>query len=137
MTIYTVQNLNKFADDLEIKIEKFVRWTALAALRGVTEKSPVNTGRFKGSWNVAKGSPNLRVLSPGPASVPKRGSRSGVKSLSVSEYPYVKRYVTNNLDYGPSLEDGHSGQAPNGMVALTLVELQDYMKKTAAKLKNS
>jgi hypothetical protein len=33
-------------------------------------------------------------------------------------------YLVNNLPYGPSLERGHSRQAPTGMVGITVAEFQ-------------
>jgi len=136
--VYAMYNLGDYADDLEIKIEKFVRRTALAGLRGVTEKSPVKTGRFKGSWNIAVNKPNLKTLA-GPAGVSKKGRRSGARKLSAAQDPYTKRYVTNNLDYAQVLENGSSKQTdhmPGGIVKLTMIELEDEMKREAARLKN-
>ena len=38
-------------------------------------------------------------------------------------------WIQNNAPYGPALEDGHSGQAPSGMVAVTFAELEVMFAK--------
>lgn len=36
-------------------------------------------------------------------------------------------FITNNTEYGESLENGHSGQAPNGMVKITFAEVSEAL----------
>jgi len=43
-------------------------------------------------------------------------------------------YIQNSLPYMQALEDGHSSQAPNGMVALTETEFHDYIQKAIGEL---
>jgi len=44
-------------------------------------------------------------------------------------------YIQNSLPYMQALEDGHSTQAPAGMVAITQTEFQDYIQKALGELK--
>ena len=44
-------------------------------------------------------------------------------------------YIQNSVPYIQALEDGHSRQAPNGMVALTQIEFKDFLTKALAELK--
>jgi hypothetical protein len=44
-------------------------------------------------------------------------------------------YIQNCVPYIKRLEEGHSRQAPHGMVALTEIEFKDYMSKALAALK--
>jgi hypothetical protein len=44
-------------------------------------------------------------------------------------------YLTNNLPYAQSLEDGHSTQSPSGMVGLAISEWRDIVKSNAEKVK--
>jgi hypothetical protein len=131
MTIYTVNTLHKWADKLAIKVELLTQSLAMSALEGVTMKSPTDTGRFKNSWQIAAGKPNLAVLPKG-----NYGSDFTMPDPPQVKDPYTKLFVTNNLDYGPALEDGHSGFAPDGMVKLTMLEVRVHIKSAARKLKN-
>lgn len=38
-------------------------------------------------------------------------------------------YITNSLPYAQALEDGHSSQAPAGMVGLTILDFQSIINK--------
>lgn len=44
-------------------------------------------------------------------------------------------YIQNSVPYIQALEDGHSRQAPNGMVGLTQLEFKGFLTKTLAALK--
>ena len=44
-------------------------------------------------------------------------------------------YIQNSVPYIQALEDGHSTQAPAGMVAITQTEFQDYIQKALGELK--
>jgi hypothetical protein len=44
-------------------------------------------------------------------------------------------YIANNLDYGPALEDGHSKQAPHGMVGLTKIKFQGILRDAVEDLR--
>ncbi len=43
-------------------------------------------------------------------------------------------YIQNSLPYMQALEDGHSTQAPAGIVAVTEVEFHDYVQKAIGEL---
>ena len=40
-------------------------------------------------------------------------------------------YISNSTPYGQRLEEGHSTQAPLGMVALTKIQFQQYIRDNA------
>lgn len=52
--------------------------------------------------------------------------------LTVGQTDFV---VNNDAEYISYLEDGHSGQAPNGMVAVTLNEMDAIVEEEVKKLK--
>ena len=43
-------------------------------------------------------------------------------------------FIQNSVPYIQALEDGHSRQAPNGMVALTQIEFKDFLTKALAEI---
>lgn len=107
-----------------------VRKIALDMFSRVIMKSPVDTGRFKGNWQVAIGSIPSGTLEiadkDGTATIAKVTAETlGVKAGDVI-------YLVNNLAYARPLEYGHSKQAPNGMVRLTIAEYGPVVSQAAA-----
>ena len=104
------------------KLDLAVRKIALELFSRVILKSPVDTGRFRGNWQVAIGALPNGTLDledrTGQATISAATARTaGVEAGDII-------YLTNNLSYGPRLEEGYSQQAPAGMVALTIQEFQ-------------
>jgi len=98
---------------------------------GARRKPPAGYvgGRFRGNWQYG----NL-----GQQSVPMQRlddiDPSGAISISritkgvLEAEPANMHYLVNNLPYAQRLENGWSKQAPQGMVALTVVEFQDIVR---------
>jgi hypothetical protein len=107
-------------------MNNFKRALGLEALKRVVQRSPVDTGRFRANWQLSVGAPaHGEVEGEFDAGV-GGGARvvheQGAALARVA--PGQDVYLANNLPYAGALEDGHSGQAPEGMVALTVQELQ-------------
>lgn len=130
-----MSNAAKFTADLERAYQEKVilrtlsvqKKLALEALRRVVMKSPVDTGRFRGNWQVSVG-----VTEDGTVEVTdKSGSETinkGVRPISaLSKFDTV--YIQNNLPYAERLENGWSQQAPAGMVAVTVAEIEAFMNQ--------
>ena len=116
-----------FKDQVEGKIVEATKLLAMEALQRVVMKSPVDTGRFRGNWRVTIGSPASTPISR----IDKGGGTTiGVGSSVIGRInePRVV-YLTNNLPYAVRLEEGWSKQAPAGMVAVTIAELQAFFSK--------
>lgn len=113
-----------FKNEVEERIVLVAQKIGMEALRRVVLKSPVDTGRFRGNWLVAIGSPAGGTV----ARTDKSGGETIREGSSVitglSEAQAI--YLTNNLPYASALENGHSKQAPGGMVAVTLAELEAF-----------
>jgi len=116
-------SLEKFGKLTEEKHTKLIRMVALDVLRRVVLKSPVRTGRFRANWNVGIGSPDLSTTEETANTAMQKGAAvvEGVKDGNVAIY------VSNNLDYAEALEHGHSKQAPQGVVGVTVAEMQATM----------
>ena len=107
-------DLNKFAKSMNIELETVVRKLAFEVYKGVTQKTPVDTGRAKANWMLGYGSINSRITNNTTFSLVQPPKGSGKRPI----------YITNNLPYISKLENGSSKQAPNGMVNLTMNEVQ-------------
>jgi hypothetical protein len=120
---FTLQ-LNKEIADTEEKIEDAIALIALDSLRGVVRKSPVDTGRFRGNWIVSKNAANTTSSQV----TDKNGGQTITKGSGVINTFKMNAdsriIIQNNLPYANRLENGWSKQAPNGMVALTVAEMQ-------------
>ena len=97
-----------------------IRKVAIDASVKILERSPVDTGRFRASWRFNEGSVDDTVAPPGPNSVPS----VSIPQLS-GEEPF---YISNSLPYAIALEEGHSQQAPLGIVGITVAELEADLK---------
>lgn len=93
----------------------------LEAVGRIVRRTPVDTGRARGSWQVTVGSPASgvpdRLDLAGTAEPDKVGRMAGSILFG------IPTYIVSNLDYMDKLEHGSSKQAPNGMVALTAAEI--------------
>ncbi|MBX5238625.1 HK97 gp10 family phage protein [Rhizobium sp. NLR22b] len=117
------QLADELTDDAILAVTKKV---TLQALRGVVLKSPVDTGRFRGNWNV---SVNVADMSTSD-SLDKNGGSTITRGAAVVEalVPYTVVWVSNGLPYARRLENGHSKQAPAGVVALTVAEIESQFR---------
>jgi hypothetical protein len=87
-------------------------------------------GTFRANWQLGIGS-----LKPGELKdKDKTGGPTIAKvTAGIPAKPAGGVYfIGNNLDYGPALEDGHSTQAPFGMVSLTSVEFGGIVDQAVA-----
>jgi hypothetical protein len=96
----------------------------------VEQKTPVSTGRARSGWYQAvvglKGSWSDRGSSPDMIELGKsEGLFEDVKKNNYDRYIYIE----NQVPYIMSLERGWSKQAPAGMLALTILEMQGKLKK--------
>jgi hypothetical protein len=107
-------DLNKFAKSMDIELETVVRKLAFEVYKGVTQKTPVDTGRAKANWMLGYGSINSTITNNTTFTLVQPPKGSGKRPI----------YITNNLPYISKLENGSSKQAPNGMVNLTMNEVQ-------------
>ncbi|QDP65865.1 MAG: hypothetical protein Unbinned7865contig1001_64 [Prokaryotic dsDNA virus sp.] len=121
---FALQIKQEWADKVE-DLEEATALIGLTAFRGVVQKSPVDSGRFRGNWNASIGEPNFtttETVDPsGSATISAATTTLGAYDAT-DGFPAIN--ISNGLPYGPRLEDGYSGQAPNGMVALTITEIE-------------
>lgn len=117
-------NLDEAYDKLvEGQFLIFKQKIALQALIGITNKMPVDTGRARANTTVS-----LAALNPSLTfRVDKSGADTigrGSSMIKSDSDPFGAVFVQNNLPYINRLENGHSKQAPLGMFALTIAEIE-------------
>ncbi|EML5901685.1 TPA: hypothetical protein MYP48_004312 [Citrobacter freundii] len=93
-------------------------------------------GRFKNNWYVGFDSQPTQSNDTPDAS----GQGSNSRGLAVLEVFRVGQissiYFTNNMPYAAALENGHSGQAPGGMVGITALDAAQLFRKAMSEVSN-
>ncbi|HFO0817743.1 TPA: hypothetical protein ACHIOO_000574 [Enterobacter hormaechei] len=93
-------------------------------------------GRFKNNWYVGFDSQPTETNDTPDASGQGSNSR-GLAVLEVFRVGQVSAiYFTNNLPYAQALENGHSSQAPGGMVGLTALDAAIYFREAMNEVRN-
>tara|TARA_R100001440_G_C2521804_1_gene118953 strand:- start:1760 stop:2191 length:432 start_codon:yes stop_codon:yes gene_type:complete len=135
-------------ENIEKLPEKVVRGTVLGMFSRIVKRSPVDTGRFRGNWQITIDAP-----ATGQLGADKGGGRAIAAATSVAQgqrFPANAYFITNNMPYGEKLEfggyptapknptgktqGGFSAQAPSGMVRVSIAEFEKVIKEAAAKV---
>lgn len=118
--------LDKLAAKAKSDVERVGRQATFALFDAVQQKSPVDTGRFRGNWQFGIGAvPNgtVEVDDKGGA----QAQAEAAKALNAKLGGVI--YYVNNLPYARRLEYGYSNQAPQGMVRLSVGEFRSAVAK--------
>jgi hypothetical protein len=112
----------------EQQVEQLLRATVLEADRRLKERSPVDTGRFRFSWQIGENSDSGTPAPPGQY----RGNAA--PPLAINYQAGQERLgnvysIHNNLPYAEPLAQGHSPQAPAGWVDLVGREMQSFVAR--------
>lgn len=126
-----------FAAKAGANAELVTRRAALGIFSNVIEKSPVDTGRFKGNWQCA-----ISAVPAGETNTPDKSPLGDVGTVAIVRADQTMLdfklgdviYFVNNLNYSLSLEYGHSKQAPSGMVRLSIGEWNTAVAKAVSEL---
>lgn len=125
----TTTNAPQFIEELRA-FEKVVREEGVtlqrkvgrALIEGLVRKTPVRSGKARANWQVTLGAPAAGVVEKvdptGEATI--AAGNSVLREMRLGD----TMHFTNNLDYIQKLEEGSSDQAPAGMVAVTLAEVE-------------
>lgn len=111
----------------DVKVPELIRQAekkiAFEALRRIILKSPVDTGLFRANWQVGIEIPNRDI-----AESVTNNAQARAGAVLESLKPFDVIWICNNLAYAEKLEHGHSKQAPQGMVAITVQEIEEWFK---------
>ena len=137
-------DLNEYVNDKETKIKEVRKTYAFALYSSIVKKTPVDTGRARGNWNISVGHDDTIA-----------STRTKPQYKSVDEVPKVEGdepiYISNNLPYITKLEyggypnppkkgngktvNGYSKQAPEGMVGVTLANNENIFNSAVRSVK--
>jgi len=116
---------------------KETRRLALAGLKGVITKSPVDEGTFKGNWNVGINNSDNSIDDDRDDSTPLGSFDASLfndGSTIIGTFKNGQNIaISNNMPYGNRLEYGYSPQS-KGMIRRTFEELKNYLKSRNKKV---
>lgn len=128
------KNLNQFNRELTVFAKqtipaenlKLQKRIALDLLRRIVFRTPVDTGRARGNWQVATGAAGGRSTD---TTDKEGGATIGAGSAVVAgARPFGVITIYNNLDYIKFLEGGSSRKSPRGMVAVSITEVEGQFR---------
>ena len=142
-------DIQKFAQKCGANADLVTRKVVLDIGRSLVEKTPVGNpdlwqnpdnkpdgyvgGHARANWSHSIGAlvnqEFKEIDATGGASIDRIISSVPIKAAG------KVHYIQNSVPYIQALEDGHSTQAPAGMVAITQTEFQDYIQKALGELK--
>ena len=139
-------DLTEYARKKSVEIKEVRKAYAFALYSSIVKKTPVDTGRARGNWNVSVGSPDTSITEN---TQPKFKSAESLPNPNGDE----SMFISNNLDYIEKLEyggypnppkggkgktvNGFSKQAPNGMVGVTLANNENIFNAAVRAVKGS
>ena len=126
------------------RLEQLLRVAVLDTDTRLKMESPVDTGRFRASWQVGENAAGSYDAGPQQTSVnigrnltspPSKPEGSPLRRMNYGKETIGNVYsVHNNLPYAESLADGSSKQAPAGWVQMVAKDIQSYVIAQAAKI---
>ena len=124
-------DISRFCKNANTDIQTVIRKISFEAFKRVVLRTPVDTGRARANWGVKVGSPTTYII--------ESEDKSGSATLAAAQDGVMgwdctgSIFLCNTLPYISSLEYGHSKQAPQGMVRLTIEEMQAWIQTNAKK----
>lgn len=156
-------DLNKYCKNKEVELKDVRKTYAFALYSSIVKKTPVDTGRARGNWNISINTPDLSIdenidKNKVPAKIKKNQQEleKAKKDESIfisNNLPYIEK-----LEYGgyPSpvkkgtkvskkgekparyeirSEGGYSKQAPEGMIGVTLANNENIFNSAVRAVK--
>ena len=122
------KELNFFGKTLVPReLTKLVKVIAFSAFARIVFKTPVDTGRARGNWQITIGAPSFDLIGDADAldaALASFGDESAQAQAVLKDLkPFEIVFINNNVSYIEFLEDCTSDQAPEGMVVETFEEL--------------
>lgn len=140
-------DLSRFVNKAKGNARLVVKKVVLDAGTSIVMKTPVGDpdtwpmpapagyvgGRARGSWQYAKGSPD--ETEPGTIDESGNTSIGRIAAGALSGDAADTHYITSTVPYMRPLEyEGHSKQAPDGMVRKTIAEYQAFVDNAVRSL---
>jgi len=135
--------LNQIGDYAEKQMEKLLRASVLETDSLLKQASPVDTGRFRASWQVGENAAG--TYDAGPQQSPSNPGRDKTSAPAKPMFPLRKMNyqqerignvysVHNNLPYAESLANGSSKQTAPGWIQGIAKDVQGRVRIAADRI---
>ena len=133
MANYQIRQFNESVDAwinaVENGLEDVIEIFGGKVQEALVKASPVDTGRFRGNWQVTANRPPLYAMNnydrDGSDTIAE-GKRA-LHAIMRGGGAVRSIYFSNMLIYANALEYGHSKQAPAGVVGIVAARLRSFM----------
>jgi hypothetical protein len=124
-----ILSLRKFAETVPVKFLALHREIAVNLFAEIVSRTPVDTGYARANWWPSVTAPSEALTGPRFGQPIGGGAAEGLSLArlpdSLAELPaYGVFWIANNVEYIAALEDGHSAQAPAGMVRVSIAQIR-------------
>lgn len=128
-------DLRRFHINTMEKYRKVLRTSAFDLFSAIVLATPVDKGVLRNNWYAEIGRGSTESTNEGEPSGQSAISRIQNRIESADELSTV--FLTNNLPYASRIEfDGHSAQAPTGMVRVNLLNWNTIVQVNARRFQN-
>jgi hypothetical protein len=112
----------EWVESTQTTIDEALQTIAIKVGTNLVHLSPVDTGRFKGNWQLSVGEMTgnslIRYDQEGYSTIAEMATNA--RTFTAGQIAYIQNHVL----YGYDLEYGSSKQAPDGMVGITELQFQ-------------
>lgn len=117
--------INTAIVNMNNEMEKIVRGTLIDISSSVIMMTPVDEGTLRANWIASLGSPQLEVLDQQDINGGRtiNAANSQLQNMLIGQ----DYFLSNSMPYARAIEYGHSKQASQGMVRVTLARLPSIM----------
>lgn len=141
-------DIRKFAQKAQSNADKVIRKVVFDIGTSLVERTPVGDAKYwkskpppgyvgghaRGNWSHSEGTQVIQEI--GGVDPSGGGSINRIAASVPVNAAGKVHYIQNSVPYIEVLEDGHSRQCPpGGMVGLTKIEFQDFVRNATAGLK--
>lgn len=122
-------DIAKFAEKAGESLDKTVRLITMDLFGSIIHDTPVDEGRLRGNWQTTRNTPatgEIGLRSEEEAIAELKDNCGGAGSVT---------YMTNNLPYARSIEEGHAKKHPEGMARKNFARVEGLVSSSARKNK--
>lgn len=122
--------MNEFAQKAGKNVDAVCRKATLDLFTEIVVRSPVDTGRFVGNWQISQ---NLPAVGSLELTDKTKSGAMAQASKAITFAPGGVVYFANNLPYAVRLEHGWSKtKAPQGMVRVSVRAFNENLQRLAS-----
>jgi hypothetical protein len=135
--------LQDLANLLEADLSQVVRGSVLRLFAAIIKRSPVDTGAYRASHQIANREPGDKdgvtksPFKPGGDQAAAKAWADGLAGTKKAAWTWHPGdgsiWIFNNVPYAYRLEEGHSKQAAAGIYNMALAQMNAYLAEEIAK----